>query len=129
MKKLLLLGLVLPTLAFGQITVVSEEPRMITVYQKQCELKPVVVDYRTSNGIVGGLLGAAVGSQVGGGSGRDIATVVGAITGTSIARARAERRERVEYRNICHETPVQVPAGKIVTFSYNGKLFTQVFEN
>ena len=129
MKYLLLIGLFLPTFVFAQVTVVSEQPRYVTVYQKQCELKPVVVNNTTSSGIVGGIVGAAIGNQIGGGSGRDIATVVGAITGTSIGRARAEQRERVEYKNICHKVPVQVPAGKIVTFSYDGKIFTQVFEN
>ena len=126
MKKLLLLSLLFPTLAFANIRVISEVPRTVTIYQKQCELKQVLVDNQTRNGILGGLLGAAIGTQIGGGSGRDIATVVGAISGSNIARSRTQ--ERLEYRNICTEVPVTIEAGKIVTFEYNGTVFTQIIE-
>lgn len=128
MKKLIFISLLFPALSFADVKVISEQPRFVTVYQKQCELKEVVVDTRTGSGWLGGLIGAAIGTQIGGGSGREIATVVGAIAGTNIARNRSENRYRTEYRNICNEIPVQVQSGKIVTFEYEGTVFTKIVD-
>ena len=139
MKKLFFISLLFPTLVFANssATVISEQPRIITVYQRQCELKEVLVEYDNRNGVLGGLIGAAIGTQIGGGSGREIATVVGAITGTNIARNRSRiwrsssnrtHGYRTEFRNICNDVPVQVESGKIVTFEYNGTVFTKIIE-
>lgn len=124
MRSLVLAAALLPTLAFGQIEIVSERPNYVMVTQQECETREVYVENSTGASIVGGVIGAAIGNQIGGGSGRDIATVVGAITGANVGRTRAQNNGRIEYRNICRDVQVQVQRGKYVTMRYEGKLHT-----
>ena len=124
MRTLLLAVLLAPTLAFAQIEIVSEKPRYVSVTQKECETKEVYVENSLGGSIVGGVIGAAIGNQIGGGSGKDIATVVCAITGANVGRTRAENNGRIEQRQICRDVEVQVQRGKYVTMRYEGKLHT-----
>ena len=124
MRSLVLAAALLPTLAFGQIEIVSERPHYVMVTQQECETREVYVENTTGASIVGGVIGAAIGNQIGGGSGRDIATVVGAITGANVGRTRAQNNGRIEYRNICRDVQIQVQRGKYVTMRYEGKLHT-----
>ncbi|WP_039949003.1 glycine zipper 2TM domain-containing protein [Vibrio ichthyoenteri] len=54
-----------------------------------------------SNGwetFLGAVVGGLVGNQFGGGSGKEVATAVGAVAGASVARNRANQSYSVEYR-------------------------------
>ena len=69
-------------------TVVSRQPRFATAYQQVCTQVPV--ERRSQGGgVVGAIMGAAIGNQIGGGSGRDIATAAGAVIGAQITNAYA----------------------------------------
>tara|TARA_B100000497_G_C7646796_1_gene388939 strand:+ start:1053 stop:1439 length:387 start_codon:yes stop_codon:yes gene_type:complete len=124
MRSLILAAALLPTLAFGQIEIVSERPHYVMVTQQECETREVYVENTTGSSIIGGVIGAAIGNEIGGGSGRKIATVVGAITGANVGRTRAQNNGRIEYRNVCRDVQVQVQRGKYVTMRYEGKLHT-----
>ena len=124
MRSLVLAAALLPTLAFGQIEIVSERPHYVMVTQQECETREVYVENTTGSSIIGGVIGAAIGNEIGGGSGRKIATVVGAITGANVGRTRAQNNGRIEYRNVCRDVQVQVQRGKYVTMRYEGKLHT-----
>lgn len=124
MRSLVLAAALLPTLAFGQIEIVSERPNYVMVTQQECETREVYVENSAGASIIGGVIGAAIGNEIGGGSGRKIATVVGAITGANVGRTRAQNNGRIEYRNICRDVQVQVQRGKYVTMRYEGKLHT-----
>lgn len=58
--------------------------------------------------VVGGLLGAAIGSQIGGGDGRTAAGVVGAVGGALIGREIEKRRDR----NEAYEVVIQLSNGQ-----------------
>ncbi|ODS10847.1 uncharacterized protein VSF3289_01107 [Vibrio scophthalmi] len=54
-----------------------------------------------SNGwetLLGAVVGGLVGNQFGGGSGKEVATAVGAVAGASVARNRANQSYSIEYR-------------------------------
>lgn len=128
MRSLVLAAALLPTLAFGQIEIVSERPNYVMVTQQECETREVYVENSAGASIIGGVIGAAIGNEIGGGSGRKIATVVGAITGANVGRTRAQNNGRIEYRNICRDVQVQVQRGKYVTMRYEGKLHTTLVD-
>lgn len=127
MRSILLTALLLPSVAFAQLELVSVKPRFVTVTQQECEVQEVYVENTTGASIVGGVIGAAIGNEIGGGSGRKIATVAGAIAGANIGRTQAEKNGRLEYRNVCRDVQVQVQRGEYVTIRYNGQTFTQLF--
>ena len=128
MRSILLTALLLPSVAFAQLELVSVKPRFVTVTQQECEVQEVYVENTTGASIVGGVIGAAIGNEIGGGSGRKIATVAGAIAGANIGRTQAEKNGRLEYRNVCRDVQVQVQRGEYITVRYNGKLFTQLID-
>jgi uncharacterized protein YcfJ len=110
--------------------VVRVEPRMVTVHQQQCQ--DVYVERQgsagnTAGGVLGAIAGAALGNQVGGGSGKDIATVVGGVVGYQVGKGPATA-PTTERRVQCTQVPMQVQRGEIVTFRYNGRIFSQTFE-
>tara|TARA_R110002153_G_scaffold234294_1_gene387698 strand:+ start:561 stop:947 length:387 start_codon:yes stop_codon:yes gene_type:complete len=127
MRSILLAAVLLPSVAFAQLELVSVKPRFVTVTQQECEVQEVYVENTTGASIVGGVIGAAIGNEIGGGSGRKIATVAGAIAGANIGRTQAEKNGRLEYRNVCRDVQVQVQRGEYVTIRYNGQTFTQLF--
>jgi len=127
MRSILLAAVLLPSVAFAQLELVSVKPRFVTVTQQECEVQEVYVENTTGASIVGGVIGAAIGNEIGGGSGRKIATVEGAIAGANIGRTQAEKNGRLEYRNVCRDVQVQVQRGEYVTIRYNGQTFTQLF--
>ncbi|MBA5762451.1 glycine zipper 2TM domain-containing protein [Vibrio sp. 404] len=54
-----------------------------------------------SNGwetLLGAVVGGVIGNQFGGGTGREVATAVGAVAGASVARNRSNQSYSVEYR-------------------------------
>jgi len=109
------------------VTVISHQPRYVTVQQQQCGVQEVVRDNSRSDGTVGALAGAAIGSTIGGNN-RDrlAAGVVGALVGGAIGSNVGSESARVEQRQVCRYVPVTVQQGEIVTFSYQGRVFTQV---
>ncbi|WP_040758065.1 glycine zipper 2TM domain-containing protein [Vibrio scophthalmi] len=48
--------------------------------------------------LLGAVVGGLVGNQFGGGSGKEVATAVGAVAGASVARNRANQSYSIEYR-------------------------------
>jgi uncharacterized protein YcfJ len=113
-----------------EVYVVSVQPRLVTVYQQQCQQVAVQRPAASGNqagGVLGALAGAAIGNQIGGGSGRDIATAAGAVIGYQVGRGESQPGA-VEYQTVCNQVPVTVQRGETVTFSYKGRRFTQNFE-
>jgi uncharacterized protein YcfJ len=103
---------------------------MVTIQQQQCQDVLVQIPGSSGNaagGVLGAIAGAAIGNQIGGGSGKDIATVVGGIVGYQAGRSEPTA-PTVERRVQCIYAPVNIQRGEIVTFRYNGRLFTQTFE-
>ena len=132
MKRVLAAFLFVPALAVAQQSaeVVRVEPRMVTTQQQQCQEVLVQVPGSHGNaagGVLGAIAGAAIGNQVGGGSGKDIATVVGGVVGYQVGRGE-HAAPTTERRVQCTMIPVQVQRGEIVTFRYNGRIFSHAFE-
>lgn len=109
------------------LELVSVQPNMVTTLQQTCESIPVSrpVYHNDAGMILGTLAGAAIGNQFGGGSGKQIATVTGAILGAHYGRGEPVYGG-VQYQNVCSRVPVTSQRGEIVTFRYNGKLFSQI---
>jgi uncharacterized protein YcfJ len=129
-KALIVLALTAGAAQAQDVFVVAVQPRLVTVYQQQCQQVMVqrpATSGNSAGGVLGAIAGAAVGNQVGGGSGRDIATAAGAVIGYQIGRGEAQPGS-VEYQTVCNQVPVTVQRGEIVTFSYRGRRFTQTFE-
>ncbi len=131
MKKVLFgLALVAGAAQAQDVYVAHVQPRMVTVYQQQCQQVMVQRPSTSGNpagGVLGALAGAALGNQVGGGSGRDIATAAGAVIGYQVGRGESQPGG-VEYQTVCNQVPVTVQRGETVTFVYKGRRFTQTFE-
>lgn len=132
MKKFFILLPFLATTVFAQTTaqVLRVEPRYITVNEQQC--KEVLVERpgnsgNNAGGVLGAIAGAALGNQVGGGSGRDIATVVGGVIGYQVGKGDAVP-PTVDRRVQCTIVPTQIQRGEVVTFRYNNRTFSQIFE-
>jgi len=120
MKKALLALLLVPSLALADVSVISVQPRYVTVYQRVCEVNDSVEPNGTG-ALIGGVLGGVAGHQVGNGSGQTAATIAGTLLGQNIGR-------NVRRRNRCWEEPFQEQRGEIVTFEYNESRFTHVFD-
>lgn len=115
--------------ATSTLELVSVQPRMVTTLQQACQSVAVhrPAQYNQAGMILGTIAGAALGNQVGGGSGKAIATAAGAVLGGHYGRGEP-MHGGVEYQNVCNSVPVTHQKGEIVTFRYNGKLFSQIVE-
>lgn len=116
-------------LAQDVATVVSVQPRYVTVQQKQCTVQEVISQHDGTEGkVIGGLAGGAIGSTIGGNS-RDrlVGGVVGALVGGAIGNEVSKGSPTVEQRQVCSIVPVTVQQGRIVTFNYQGMTFSQTF--
>lgn len=131
MKHVLLSMILVAGAAQAQdVYVVSQQPRLVTVYQQQCQQVQVqrpATSGNTAGGVLGALAGAALGNQVGSGSGRDIATAAGAVIGYQVGRGESQPGG-IDYQTVCNQVPVTVQRGETVTFVYKGRRFTQTFE-
>jgi uncharacterized protein YcfJ len=134
MKKLIL-ATALATVGFGAFAqtsdvavVVSVQPRMVTVTQRQCGMQEVVRDNSRGDTTIGALAGGAIGSTIGGNS-RDrlVGGVAGALIGGAIGNDIGKDSARAEMREVCRYVPVTMQQGSIVTFNYHGQMFTQQF--
>jgi len=120
------------SLALAQTTdiasVVNVQPRLVTVYQRQCEMREVVRDNSRGDTAIGALAGGAIGSTIGGNSkDRLVGGVVGALVGGAIGNNVGQESARAEMREVCRNVPVTVQQGSTVTFNYHGQIFTQQF--
>ena len=132
MRKFLWVLAFLPAAAMAQsvhftATVVRTVPvhQIVTETVQQCVTETVTPTEKGSGGaIVGAIVGGVVGNQIGGGSGRDIATGVGVITG-AVVGDNMQNAPRTQQR--C--TPIQnnrsVVVGSEVTWEYLGRQMTQ----
>jgi uncharacterized protein YcfJ len=131
MKKVLFGLMFVASFAQAQeVYVVNVQPRLVTVYQQQCQQVMVQRPATSGNdagGVFGAIAGAAIGNQIGGGSGRDIATAAGAVIGYQMGRGEPQPGS-VGYQTVCNQVPVTVQRGETVTFVYRGRRFTQTFE-
>ena len=104
--------------------VISKQPKFATMYQQVCSQVPV--ERRSQGGgVVGAIMGAAIGNQIGGGHGREIATAAGAVIGGQLGSQ--NDTSQVEMQTRCSQQPVTYQQGEIVTFEYKGRRFTQSF--
>ncbi|MGY3569285.1 glycine zipper 2TM domain-containing protein [Vibrio paucivorans] len=62
--------------------------------------------------LLGAVVGGLVGNQFGGGTGKEVATAVGAVAGAGIARHNGQREYRVEYRLV--ELLIKTDEGKLI---------------
>jgi uncharacterized protein YcfJ len=130
MKKFLFVLLFAATPAFAQqfAEVIRVEPRMVILQQQQCQEIQVRRDNSGVGTVIGGVAGGIIGNQVGKGSGNTAATVAGAVVGGMVGNRIGQDQANYETRQQCTIMPVQVQRGEIVTFRYNGRVFTQTFE-
>ena len=108
--------------------VIKVEPRMVILQQQQCQEVVVRTDNSGVGTVIGGVAGGIVGNQVGGGSGRDAATIAGVVIGGMVGNRIGQDQATYQTRQQCTFVPVQVQRGEIVTFRYNGRVFSQTFE-
>jgi uncharacterized protein YcfJ len=123
-----------PDYAYGRVINVEPMVRYVTVDRPRQECYD---DYArqpafgvTGQTIAGGVIGAAIGRQFGAGSGRDLATALGATAGAVIANQRAQRNQgfrdvpvqRCEVVN--DRSTEQVIDGYLVTYAYQGRSYT-----
>lgn len=130
MKYLIAALLFIPAVALAQQSaeVIRVEPRMVILQQQQCQEVVVRTDNSGVGTVIGGVTGGIVGNQVGGGSGRDAATIAGVVIGGIVGNRIGQDQATYQTRQQCSFVPVQVQRGEIVTFRYNGRVFTQIFD-
>jgi uncharacterized protein YcfJ len=109
--------------------VIARQPRYLTTYQQQCSVQSVIQDNSQTDSTIGALAGAAIGSTIGGNNRDRLAGgVVGALIGGAIGNNVGHDSARAEARQVCRLVPVTVQQGETVTFSYQGRVFTQVIQ-
>ena len=129
MKRLVLASLLFSTVAFADgARVVNIQPRYITIQQQQCEQRTVEIDNSGQDAVIGGVGGAVVGNAISGRHNKALGTVLGGVAGAVIGNNIGKDNAHVEERTVCHMVPVTVQQGSIVTFDYQGRIFTQTFE-
>ena len=127
MKRLILIAsLSLSGAVFAEdLTVLSREPRMVTINQQMCSQQ--LVEHRDPTGsLVGGLIGGVIGNQFGGGTGKVAATILGTVAGAGIGASNST--STISPRTVCTYMPTQVQQGEYVTFSYRGRAITYLFQ-
>ena len=124
MRISLFLMVFLSNIAHSEVEIVSERDRFVSVTQQECEMREVYVENSLGNSLIGGLLGGLIGKQIGGGSGKEIATVLGAITGTNLGRTYSENTGNLQIREICRDVVTEIKRGKFVTLRIDDSLHT-----
>ena len=129
MKKFILTLTLFSTVALAdEARVVSVQPRYVTIQQQQCEVVNVQVDNSGQDAVIGGVIGGVAGNAVAGRHNKGLGTVLGGVAGAVIGNNLGKDGARVEERTVCRNVPVTVQQGSIVTFDYQGRLFTQTFD-
>jgi uncharacterized protein YcfJ len=116
------------SLAQSYAEVIRVEPRMVTKQHLHCQEVQVRTDNSGVGTVIGGVAGGIIGNQVGKGSGRDAATVAGAVVGGIVGNRIGQDQGNYITRQHCSTVPVTVQQGEIVTFRYQGRIFTYTFE-
>ncbi len=118
MRKWLLLVLLVPF--FAQAGYSRNQARQVNevVYGKVDSVRYIsqqeIIESKASgwDTLLGATIGGLVGNQFGGGRGKEVATVVGAVAGASIAHNRAEQQYSVEYKLV--EVLIKTDKGDLV---------------
>jgi uncharacterized protein YcfJ len=121
-----------PDFAYGRVISVEPIVSYVTVNQPRQECRDEYVRQQTGVAgptAAGAVIGAAIGRQFGGGSGRDLATLAGALAGGAIANQRAQRNQ--DYREVPVErcrvvndrVQERVVDGYDVTYVYQGRRY------
>ena len=118
----------LSNIAHSEVEIVSERDRFVSVTQQECEMREVYVENSLGNSLIGGLIGGLIGNQIGGGSGKEIATVLGAITGSNIGRTHSENSGKLQMREICRDVVTEIKKGKFVTLRVEDSLHAIVID-
>ena len=108
--------------------VIRVEPRMVTVQQQQCQQVQAREDNSGVGTVIGAVAGGIIGNQVGGGSGKTAATIAGTVVGGAVGNRIGSDQANTVTRQECRTVPVTVQQGRIVTFNYQGQIFTQTFD-
>ncbi|MFA0232644.1 glycine zipper 2TM domain-containing protein, partial [Vibrio sp. 10N.261.45.A7] len=118
MKKLLWILLVLPMLANAAYNRNEARPVNEVVYGEIDTVRYItqqeIVESK-ANGwetLLGAAIGGLIGNQFGGGTGKEVATAVGAVAGAGIARNRGNTQYKVEYKLV--ELLVKTKDNKLV---------------
>ena len=85
MRFSLFLMVFLSNIAHSEVEIVSERDRFVSVTQEECELREVYVENSLGNSLISVITGDFIGNQISGGSGKEIATVLGAIRDSSLS--------------------------------------------
>ncbi|MEZ8195554.1 glycine zipper 2TM domain-containing protein [Vibrio cortegadensis] len=118
MKRWLLILLVLPMFANAGYQRNQARPVNSVVYGKVDSVRYITeqqIVQSQANGwetLLGGVAGGLIGNQFGGGSGKEVATAVGAIAGAGVARNRATSQYKIEYKLV--EILIKTDSGKLV---------------
>jgi len=132
MRTFLLVLALLPTTVIAQsIHFTANVVRIVPIHQivtetlQQCVTETVIpTEKGTGGAIVGAIVGGVVGNQIGGGSGRDIATGVGVITGAVVGDT-MQNAPRTQQRCTPMQNSRSVIVGYDVTWEYLGRQMTQ----
>lgn len=62
--------------------------------------------------LLGAVVGGVIGNQFGGGSGKEVATAVGAVAGAGVARSHTNQEYRIEYKLV--EILIKTEDGKLI---------------
>lgn len=107
--------------------VVDVQPIYATVAQGErtrCTYEPSSRSQQSVARILGGLAGGYAGNQIGGGSGRDLATIAGAIAGSEFAASRTGRpSRRCAPARETETTDAQTIEGYDVIYRHAGRLW------
>ncbi|MGF1753712.1 glycine zipper 2TM domain-containing protein [Vibrio makurazakiensis] len=118
MKKLLWILLVLPLFANAAYNRNEARPVNDVVYGKVDSVRYItqqeIVQSQGSGWetLLGAAVGGLVGNQFGGGTGKEVATAVGAVAGAGVARNRANTQYTVEHKLV--EILVETDKGKLI---------------
>ncbi len=118
MKKLLWIILVFPLIANAAYQRNTARPVNEVVFGQVDTVRYITQqDIVKSKGsgwetLLGAVVGGLVGNQFGGGSGKEVATAVGAVAGAGIARSQANQEFSVEYKLV--EILIETDKGKLI---------------
>ena len=129
MRFSLFLMVFLSNIAHSAVEIVSEKDRLVSVAQTECEMREVYFENSLGNPLIGGLIDGLIGKQIGNGSGKRIATILGAIAGTDIGRKHSENTGNLRMREICRDVVTEIKNGKFVTLKVDGSLHTVVIDD
>ncbi|RTZ15756.1 glycine zipper 2TM domain-containing protein [Vibrio aquaticus] len=118
MKKLLWIILVFPLIANAAYQRNTARPVNEVVFGSVETVRYItqqeIIESKSSGWetLLGAVAGGLIGNQFGGGTGKEVATAVGAVAGAGIARNHANQTYKVEYRLV--EILIKTEKGKLI---------------